>query len=451
MKRPICAKTKAASRLLVLSLLILAGAALRAEGQTARSLVPTTHYKLKNGLQVILAEDYSLPVVSVAVAFRVGSANDPPGKAGLAYLLENLMFLGSANVNEMQHIGFINRVGGQFSAAVEQDRTLFYETVPSNHLGLVLWLESDRMRSLQVTPSKVESSRLSLIQEFRQRALQDPYMAVTQAFDRILYPDSSLWNPVYGLDTDIRALSQADVLDFEAQYYTPNNAILCICGNISKVAARELVARYFETIPRGKDAAPAPVPRSYERTSSDETYHERRAPVPGFWLGFRIPVVSPDDQYPLTILDYILFHGQSSRLYKRLWQKERLVLGLKGGLERRGSLLAYRLFATNTNNILLDLSLKAVFAELQRLKTSFVGGDELLKAKNVFQTDYFSRLATTLDKAIFLCDACLTLKNFDDYPWELSKYLQVTPQLLVGLANRYFVRENAIIARISPQ
>ena len=417
-------------------------------GQSVQSPLPTTHYKLKNGLQVILAEDYSLPVVSVAVTYRVGSADDPAGKAGLAYLLENLMFLGSANVNEMQHVGLINRVGGELSARVNEDRTMFYQTVPSNHLALVLWLESDRMRSLQITRAKVESSQGALVEEFGRRSQQDPYANATLAFDRLLYPDEALGHPAFGLASDLKDITPEDVRAFYSSFYVPNNAILCLCGNIDKVRARELIARYFESIPRGRDLPPVPPVEGYTRLSLSETYHEAKAPVPGFWMGFRLPVSDPQDLYALTILDYVLFHGQSSRLYKRLWQKERLVLSMRGGLERRRGLLSYRLFMTATNDILLDRTVKAIFAELQKIKSSFVGESELLRAKNVFQADYFGRLATTLDKAVFLSEAFLDLKNFDGLPGELGKYLAVTPQLLVGLANRFFTRENAILGTI---
>jgi zinc protease len=423
-----------------------------AAGQaTNPTLLPTTAYRLKNGLQVILAEDYSLPLVSVVVTYRVGSADDPPGKAGLSYLLENLMFLGSANVNEMQHIGFINRVGGQFNASVEEDRTMFYQTVPSNHLALVLWLESDRMRSLQVTPPKVETSKTSVLEDFRRRYQQDVYADATLFFEHLLYPDAAAGRFSSELAIDLKEITAEDVLNFCAAHYVPENAVLCICGNIDKVRARDLVARYFETIPRGRETLPPrPAPR-YEKLAAAETFREQRTQVPGFWLGFRLPVSGPDDLYALTILDYILLRGQSSRLYKRLWQKERLVLSLRGGLERRCGFLAYRLFATNTNEILLDRTLKAIFSELQRVKSSFIDNDELLKAKNMFRADYFNRQATTLDKAFFLSEAFLTLKDFSELPAELEKYLKVTPQLLVGLANRYFTRDNAIITTVSPR
>jgi zinc protease len=413
--------------------------------------IPCTHYRLKNGLQVILAEDYSLPLVTVAVTYRVGSADDPPGKAGLAYLLENLMFLGSLNVNQMQHIAFVNRIGGQLSASVKEDRTQFWQTVPSNHLALVLWLESDRMRSLQPSPAKVESSKGSLIEEFRQRTLQDPFANATLAFERILYPGFAFGHPAFGLENDLRSITVEDVRAFHDTHYSPNNAVLCICGHIDKIKVRELVARYFESIPRGREPQKPAFPRLYEKTSIEETYHESTAAVPGFWLGFRVTSPNPGDLYALTILDYILFRGHSSRFYKRLWQRERLVLSMTGGLESRSGLLAFRLFATANNDILIDRSLKAIFSELQKVKSSFVGDEELTKAKNIFLMDYFSRLSTTLDKAIFLSDAWLSLKNFDDFPAELNKYLQVTPQLLVGLANRYLTKDNAIITLISKQ
>jgi zinc protease len=428
--------------------LAAAGTAFQAASSDQVS-IPCTHYKLKNGLQVILAEDYSLPVVSVVVTYRIGSAGDPPGRAGLAYLLENLMFLGSADVSQMQHIGFINRVGGRLSASVDEDRTVFYQTVPSNHLALVLWLESDRMKSLQWSAAKVESSKMSLIEEARQRALQDPYAMAAAAFDRLLYPGYALSHSTFGQESDLRSVTTDEAVDFYSTFYVPNNAILCVSGNINKVKTRELISRYFESIPRGRDVPSPPPAPSFARTSVRETFREPRAPVPGFLLGFRITSPNPEDRYVLTLLDFILSQGRSSRFNKRLWQKERLVLQMSGGLEHRGPFMAYRLFATNNNEVMVDRSLDAIFGELQKFKSSFISDSELAKARNIFKMTYFNRLATTLDKALFLSDAMITLRNFDDFPNELGRYLNVTPQLLVGLANRYFTKENAVITSIT--
>jgi len=450
MTRPISFPVKICSFLWAAAVLSGSGPPALAQGSAARNPISFSHYMLSNGLQVILAEDYTLPVVSVVVTYRVGSADDPPGRAGLAYLLEDLMFLGSANVSQMQHIGFINRVGGQLSAMAKEDRTLFYQTVPSNHLALVLWLESDRMRSLQPTEAKVESSKSSLIEEIRQRLYQDPYAGASQAFDRLLYPDYAFGHPVFGQENDLRIISPDEAQSFYSTYYVPNNAIVCVCGNINKLKARELVSRYFESIPRGKEPpSPPPEAQKYVKAARTEAFQDPRIQVPGFWLAFRVPTLAPEDVYGLTILDYILFRGRNSRLFKRLWQRERLVLSMTGGLERRNGLLAYRLFATTTNTLLIDRSLRAIFAELQSIKSSFIGAEELAKAKNIFTMDYYNRQGTTLDKAIVLSEAFLTLKKFEDLPLELDKYLQVTPQLLVGLANRYFTQANAIIATIN--
>ncbi|OGD25805.1 MAG: hypothetical protein A2Y56_04215 [Candidatus Aminicenantes bacterium RBG_13_63_10] len=434
---------------LAAALLSLSAPSAPAQGTAARPPLAFSHYKLSNGLQVILAEDFTLPVVSVVVAYRVGSVDDPAGRAGLSYLLENLMFLGSANVDRMQHIGLINRAGGQLSAMVQADRTLFHQTVSSNHLALVLWLESDRMRFLQPNEAKVESSKSSLVEELRQRLSQDVYLGASLAFDHLLYPDQAFGHPVFGLENDLRSISPDEARDFYDAYYVPNNAVLCVCGNINKVRTRELIARYFEGIPRGKEPPAQPRAQKFGKEFRRESFLDPRTQVPAFWLAFRAPTLSPDDVYGLTLLDTILFRGRNSRLFKRLWQKERLVLSLEAGLERRDGLLAYRLFATATNRLMIDKSLRAIFTELQNIKSSFIGPGELDKAKSLFKADYLGRQATTLDKALLLCEAYLNLKRIEDLPGELDKYLQVTPQVLVGLANRYFTQANAIIATVN--
>ena len=146
-------------------------------------------YRLRNGLRVVLiAEDDRLPLVTVAVAYGAGTVREKPGQEGLAYLLENLMFQGSENVAPLQHVGFVQKVGGELNATTTPDKALFYETLPSNQLALALWLESDRMKSLAITPAAIERTRTELIEAHRGRLASDPYLASFAAFDAAPLP-----------------------------------------------------------------------------------------------------------------------------------------------------------------------------------------------------------------------------------------------------------------------
>ncbi len=405
---------------------------------------PVTQYKLKNGLSVVVSEDYSLPLVSVVVAYAAGSIHEEPGKTGMAYLLENMMFQGSINIGPMQHIGHINRIGGVPNANTTEDITYFYQTVPANQLGLVLWLESDRMRLLEITPAKVEDAKASLLDEITRRRSVEPYLESSWAFDRLIYPDLAHSHPVLGQEEDIRRLSPEDVHDFYQTHYGPGNAVLCIVGNVNAARTRELVEKYFGSIPPAKEIPPYEPPKPREKKEVIQSFRELLAPSPAIHLGYRLAAPSSPDFYSLTILDYILLKGKSSRLPRRIVKRENLSLFLSGGIEKRKDVAALKIFAVTNNETMVDVCQKAILSEIQKLRTSFVPDDELQKAKNLFKRDYLRRFSTAIDKALFLAEMNFSPVRLGDAVREMDKYLKVTPSDIVGVASRYLGPENSV-------
>jgi zinc protease len=428
--------------------LALLAASAAPAGTFQRISFPVTTYQLRNGLQVLLTEDHSLPLVSVAVAYRVGSSREQPGRTGLAYLLQKLMFQGSQNVGPLQHIAFINRVGGDFNATTSEDLTLFYQTVPANQLPLVLWLESDRMRLLDVRVDAVERVRAGLIGEIVERRASEPYWDSNILFDQALFPDFATSHPVIGSEEDVLSLSPEDIGDFYADFYPPNNAVLCLSGDFQPLRARELVARYFETLPRGRDLPPPPASRPLERGGETQSVRNFLAPSPGFHLGFRIPPPGSREFAILTVLDYVLMRGETSRIRGRILRRERLALELIGGVEKRRDQAAFRFFALANNDVMVERCQDAILSELGKIKTSFIGQDELLRAKAMLRMDMVRRLATSLDKALYLCESYLTQPGFGDFAAELDKLMSVTPSEIIGVANRYLKETDALVLNI---
>ena len=404
-----------------------------------------TTLQLENGLQVILSEDYSFPLVSVILAYNVGSINEPPEKTGLANMLENLMFQGSRNIGPMQHIHFISKIGGVLNAETTADSTIFYQTVPASQLALVLWLESDRMLSLDIHPSKVKRIRDSLIEEVKQRKMADPYFESSVLFDQLLYPNKAYSHPVIGSETDLREITAEDVREFYSKYYIPNNAILSITGNFEKRKAIELVRKYFSTIPPGK---PVPFFPDEEHLESDEIVRDVQnylAPSPGFYIGYRIASSDSPDSYTLAIIEYLLLHGQSSRLQKRMLYEDRIVSHISGGIELKKNLATFKIFIKNNTETLRERSQNLITDELDNLKSNFVSEEELNKAKNLFKRDYLDKFMTLTEKAIFLAKFYLSRKKSTNYMEELEQYLAVTPSDVIGIANRYFNKEKVIL------
>ena len=196
--------------------------------------------KLKNGLDVILHSDNRVPLVHVTLHYRVGSSYEQPGKSGLAHLFEHMMFQGSENVGKAEHGRQVDSVGGRWNASTSKDRTNYFETVPSNALELALWLEADRMRSLEVTSENFENQRQTVIEEKKQSYDNRPYGAALLRFDDLAYQNWAYAHPIIGSVDDLRKTSVEDAVTFHRSHYGPDNATLVVAGDILEEEALHL-------------------------------------------------------------------------------------------------------------------------------------------------------------------------------------------------------------------
>ncbi len=411
------------------------------------------HYTLKNGLTVILHEHLDLPVVSVAVGYNAGSIHEMPGKTGVAYLLEKLMMTaGSANVSPLEHISSINRIGGTLNANALEDQTLYYQTIPSNHLALALWLESDRMRTLDLSQEKFEKARSDLLEELRNRRTSEPFLNSLQAFDQLLYSDFSFGHSLLGEESDIRNLTLNDVKSFYHARYVPQNAVLCISGRFDNARARELVARYFESLPGGTPPTVMFETPAFAKAPFSRTMEDPLASAPAVFLGFRLSASGAQDSAILTLLDYLLMKGRSSRLNRRLLNREaKIAFQLSGGIDRRSHRSVYKLFII-ASQPQISACVDAVFSELDKIKRSFPGDEEMAKAKTLYRQDLLNLTATSLDRAIFLIQSFWVLhatgRTLDDLERETDRALKVTSPQIVAIANRYFTLDNCVILNV---
>lgn len=443
---------KAARSLVLILLTLLVPASFPAA--PAQETAPNTlgfefqEHRLRNGLRVILSVDGKLPLVTVAVAYGAGTMREKPGQEGLAYLLENLMFQGSENVSPLQHIGFVQKVGGDLNATTTPDRALFYQTLPSNYLALALWLESDRMKSLAITPAAIEKTRADLLKEHQDRLASDPYLESFALFDSLLYPDFPYGHPLIGAGMEMRGLTESDVLTFHRTYYVPDNAVLCIVGNIDIARTRELVARYFDSIPPGMNIPAPPLPVFKKENDAVVRFAGISAASAGFHMGFRFYPLQAGDVYSLRILEYLLLEGETSRLRNRLLRRGLTARYLSGALEERLSVSALKVFCLNTNAVMAERSQKAILSEIDKLRTNPVSPDEMAKAKRLFKMDYLRGRSTNLGRALFLVDAVFSGKPMNALGGELDNYLRVNPPALTAFVNKYFIPQNRVVLEI---
>jgi len=412
---------------------------------------PFSHYALRNGLQVVLSEDDSLPLVSVVLAYQAGSLHEQPGKTGLAHLLENMMFMGSLNVGPLQHLSFISRVGGEPNAGTTEDITYFYQTVPANQLALALWLESDRMKTLEIDAAKVERAKQALLDAIVQRKVDEPYLGSQLVFNELLYPDFAHGHSILGREEDIFRLDIEDVRAFYDTYYAPNNAVLVVVGNINYNKTKEMVEKYFETIAPGKKLPLFLPPRPPEKEEVVQSFVEPLAPSSAFHLGYRVAPPFSRDYYVLTILDYLLFKGKSARLQKKLIKKEGVALFLTGGIEKRKDVAVMKLFAMNNNATMVELTQRSISSEFSKLRVMDVSSEELARAKNMFKRDYLNRLASPLDRALFLAEMVFLPPGLEGLSEQLAKYMRISAYEIRGIVNRYLVPENSVVLNVEPR
>jgi zinc protease len=412
---------------------------------------PFSRYALKNGLQVVLSEDNSLPLVSVVLAYQAGSIHEQPGKTGLAHLLENVMFMGSLNVGPLQHLSYISRIGGEPNANTTEAVTYFYQTVPSNQLALALWLESDRMKTLEIDAAKVERAKQALLEGIIQRKMNEPFLDSQVFFDGLLYPDFAHGHSILGREEDIFRLDIEDARGFYETYYGPNNAVLVIVGNINFNKTKEMVEKYFETIAPSKKLPLFLPPRPPQKEEVVQSFVEPLAPSSAFHLGYRVAPPFSRDYYGLTILDYLLLKGETSRLQKKLVRKEGLALFLTGGIERRRDVAVMKLFAMNNNATMVELSQRSISSEIGKLREVDVSSEELDRAKNMFKRDYANRLATPLERAMFFARMFFALPGLEGLPEELGKYMRVSAPEIRRIVNRYLVPENSVVLNVEPR
>jgi len=275
---------------------------------------------LDNGLEVVLYQDKSLPIVSVNLWYKVGSANEVDGKTGFAHLFEHMMFQGSKNVPKEKHFKFIEEAGGNLNGSTSLDRTNYYETLPSNSLELALWLESDRMGFLleSLTQDKLDNQKDVVMNERRQRYDNQPYGLAWEIIFSNLFPKKHPYHwPTIGWMKDIEKFELNDVIDFFKKYYSPNNASLVVAGDIEYNSALQLVKKYFDEIPKGKPFAEVSV--TVEKlTENKKIVHHDNIQLSKIYLAWETAKLYDTDDATLDVLSDILTGSKNGRLFQSL-------------------------------------------------------------------------------------------------------------------------------------
>jgi zinc protease len=427
-------------------------AVLSAQAQAPRSVrVDFKETTLKNGLRVITVEDHSAPVVALSITYNVGSRNERKGRTGFAHLFEHMMFKGSANVGSGEHFMLVFNNGGNMNGTTNEDRTNYFEVLPANQLDLALFLESDRMKSLDITKDNLDNQRNAVQEERRLGVDNQAYGKSGEVQQELIYDNFAYKHSVIGSMDDLNAATVQDVSEFFKMYYAPNNAVLVLVGDFKTADALAKIKASFESIPRQPD------PPKVDMTEPQQK-EERRATVPDVLaraarvdLAYKAVEGNTADFYALQVLASVLQSGQSSRLYQKLVKEKEMVTGVGGFMdEKRGVGAMYTNATLRPGQKTEDVE-AVIYAEIDRLKKEPIADWELQKAKNNTRRNLINGLQASITRAITLGQYTVYYNEPALINSRLDKVAAVTKEDVQRVANKYLVDTNRTVVITMPQ
>jgi zinc protease len=459
-------------------------------------------YDLPNGMHVILHQEKSTPIVAVSVMYHVGSKNENPERTGFAHFFEHLLFEGSANIGRGEYSELVEKNGGTLNANTSQDRTYYYEILPSNKLELGLWLESERLLHAKVDNIGIETQRQVVKEEKRQRVDNQPYGSfMTEMFLRLYKKHPYNWTPIGSME-HLDAAQEDDYVNFYKTFYVPANAILSIAGDFEIAQAKAWIDKYFGSIPSGqainlyrdylnlsnenflkmyevdkskfdsknfmgsKDATAQKIIKKYASMPTIIPKPERNEPpltnvktdtiydniqLPAVFIGYHFPEQKSPDNYAIEMMNSILSGSESSRMNKNIIEKKELAVAAFSfafGMEDPG---AGMIAAIGANGVDLLTLQKALDEEIELIQNELISEEEFQKLRNQFENDFVSSNSSVAGIAENLANNKMYLGDANLVNTELNRYMAVTREDIQRVAQKYFTQDKRVILHYLPK
>lgn len=431
------------------SLLVLCFLGFQASAQMNK--IEFEEFTLDNGLHVILHQDKSTPIVCVSVMYHVGSKNENPDKTGFAHFFEHLLFEGTENIGRGEYDKYVENAGGTLNANTSNDRTYYFEILPSNQLEMGLWLESERMLHAIVAEEGIETQREVVKEERRQRIDNQPYGSVVQESMKRAFKTHPYRWPVIGSMEHLNAAEEKDYVNFYKDFYVPNNAVISIAGDLDYDVTMGLVAKYFGGIPKGTKEIyrPSIVEAPLGGEVRDTIYDNIQ--LPAVVQTYRIPAQGTPDFYAVSMLSQLLSQGQSSRFYKSLVDEKQVAIqagSFPFNLEDPGVTLA---FGITNMGVEPDAVEAAMDEEIKKVQDELIGEKEFQKLKNQVENDFISGNSRVAGVAESLANYHMYYGDADLINNELDRYLAVTREDIQRVAQQYFTKDNRVVLYYLPK
>jgi len=415
----------------------------------AQKVEVKTH-TLQNGMKILVQEDHSIPNVALYIFYRIGSRDERPGTTGISHFFEHMMFNGAKKYGPGEFDRVMEANGGANNAYTSQNVTVYQDWFPRSALELIFDLEADRIRDLSLDPKVVESERGVVASERRTGIDANNFGILFEQLWATAYTAHPYQWPVVGWMVDIENWKMEDLQRHFAMGYSPSNATMVVVGDVSLEEIIKLAEKYIEPIP--SHAPPPPVTtREPEQLGERRVVVSKFAQLPILMMGYHVPETKHPDFYAIEVLEKILFNGQSSRLYQRLVDKDQIALFVNGGWQAS---FDPTLFSINTQpkaGVEPATVEKAVYEELEKLKSEPVSDDELQKAKNILLADFYRAMKTINGKANTLGTYEVFFGDYNRLFTAPDDYAKVTKEDLTRVAKQYFTQKNRTVAVLAPE
>jgi zinc protease len=437
------------------ALMLLGGGLAVVLGVTLQAAAPPrvvfTDTRIENGLRVIIAEDHSAPVFSIAVTYNVGSRNERQGRTGFAHLFEHMMFKGSPNVGSGEHFLLVYTNGGDMNGSTNKDRTNYFERLPSNQLDLALFLESDRMRALDINKVNLDNQIGTVSEERKQGVDNQPYGRTSETIDNLAYKNFAYQHSVIGSLDDLRAATVDDVAAFFKTYYAPNNAVLVIVGDVKTGECLAKVRKYFESIPRQTAPPDVDMTEPAQTEERRQTIDDPLARLTRLDMVYHIPPSLTPDADALSVAATILSGGRSSRLYENLVRQKQLSPNVSAyARESRGPGLFSVGGMVMPGKSVADLE-AAITEQIERLKSDPIESWEVEKARNAARRSFLSSLTSSLQRAVLMSQLAV---YYDDPGLINTRYERlsaITAADVQRVAKQYLTAQNRSVVITNPK
>lgn len=408
-------------------------------------------YDLDNGMHVILHEDHSTPIVGVSVMYHVGSKNENPERTGFAHFFEHLLFEGSDNIERGTFFKYIENAGGRNNANTTNDRTFYYEILPSNQLELGLWLESERLMHAKIDQAGVDTQNEVVKEEKRLRIDNQPYGSILAESAKRAYREHPYRWTTIGEMEHLDAATLEEFIEFYHTYYVPQNAVLSIAGDINVDETKKMIESYFGPIPKGKNEIPTvtAVEPPLGGEVRDTIYDDIQ--LPGVIQVYRIPEQGTPDFYALEMLAKVVSDGGSSRLNKRCVEESQSAMFVGNfpfNTEDPGVSFVFGIANAGVDPAQLEGEINE---EFDKLKKELITETEFEKIRNMVENDFIYNFNSMIGIAEKLANYHMYFGDANLINTELEKYMAVTREDIQRVAKKYMVKDNRVVLYYLPK